>query len=74
MIYIISRRSNRRDWDGVRELIAADAHVRVADRFAGPLADAPYFGRYDRVTAPWRMAPGEVDGECAAPTVLRGRG
>jgi hypothetical protein len=30
----------------------------VADRFAGALADAPYFGRYDRVTAAWRMALG----------------
>jgi RNA polymerase sigma-70 factor (ECF subfamily) len=26
---------NRRDWDGVRELISADARLTVADRFAG---------------------------------------
>src|SRR5262249_52123329 len=46
-------RFNRHDWDGVRELIAADARVRVADHFDGPLEDAPYFARYDRVTTPW---------------------
>src|SRR5262249_61817438 len=56
-------RFNRHDWDGVRELIVADARVRVADRFDGPLADAPYFARYDRVTTPWRLAPAGVDGE-----------
>jgi RNA polymerase sigma-70 factor (ECF subfamily) len=56
-------RFNRRDWDGVRELIAADARVVVADRFAGPVDEAPYFGRYDRLTRAWRIAAGEVDGE-----------
>jgi RNA polymerase sigma-70 factor (ECF subfamily) len=55
-------RFNRRDWDGVRELIAADARVAVADRFAGPVDEAPYFGRYDSLTRAWRIA-GEVDGE-----------
>ena len=34
-------RFNRRDWDGVRELISADARLHVADAFAGKLADAP---------------------------------
>ena len=65
-------RFNRRDWNGLRELITADAHVRVADRFAGPLADAPYFGRYDRITTPWRMALGEVDGEPVIIALQRG--
>ena len=65
-------RFNRRDWDGLRELITADARVRVADRFAGRLADSPYFGRYDRLTAPWRMAVGEVDGEPVIITLQRG--
>jgi RNA polymerase sigma-70 factor, ECF subfamily len=55
-------RFNRRDWDGVRELIAADARVRVADRFVGPLTSSPYFGVYQRRTSPWRLAPGTVDG------------
>ncbi len=61
-------RFNRRDWDGVRELIAADARLRVADRFAGLLAESPYFGNYERWPIPWRLEAGEVDGE---PVILR---
>src|SRR5262249_17718769 len=56
---------NWRDGEGLRELITADARLLVADRFAGPLADAPYFSRYERMTTPWRMAVGEVDGQMA---------
>jgi len=65
LLHLYVERFNRRDWDGLRELITADARLRVADRFAGPLADAPYFGRYERMTIPWRMAVGEIDGEPA---------
>ena len=56
-------RFNKRDWDGVRELASADARLRVADCFAGRLADSPYFVEYERPIIPWRMAPGSVDGE-----------
>jgi RNA polymerase sigma-70 factor, ECF subfamily len=56
-------RFNRRDWDGVRELISADARLRVAERFAGKLVDAPYFANYERWPRPWKLAVGEVDGE-----------
>src|SRR6516165_4173419 len=73
LLHLYVERFNRRDWDGLRELIAADAQLRVADRFAGPLADAPYFGRYERMASPWRMAVGEVDGEPAV-VVLRPSG
>jgi len=55
-------RFNRRDWDGLRELISADARLRVADRFAGRLSESPYFSRYEKMKQPWRMAVGEVDG------------
>ena len=65
VLHLYVDRFNRRDWDGLRELITADARLLVADRFAGPLADAPYFGRYERVTIPWRMTVGEVDGQMA---------
>jgi RNA polymerase sigma-70 factor (ECF subfamily) len=58
-------RFNRRDWDGVRELASADARLRVADCFAGRLADSPYFVEYERPIIPWRMALGKVDGETA---------
>jgi RNA polymerase sigma-70 factor (ECF subfamily) len=56
-------RFNRRDWDGVRELISADARLTVADAFAGKLADAPYFRNYELWPMPWKLAMGEVDGE-----------
>jgi RNA polymerase sigma-70 factor (ECF subfamily) len=56
-------RFNRHDWDGVRELASADAGLRVADCFAGRLADSPYFVEYERRSIPWRMALGKVDGE-----------
>ena len=65
-------RFNRHDWDGVRELIAVDAQVRVADRYVGPVRGAPYFGRYDRLTTPWRLEPGEVDGEPVLLVLERG--
>ena len=48
--------------------MAADSRVRVADRFDGPLVDAPYFGRYARVMTPWRLVLADVDGEPAAVT------
>jgi RNA polymerase sigma-70 factor (ECF subfamily) len=56
-------RFNRRDWQGVQELASADARLRVADCFAGRLADSPYFVEYERPIIPWRMALGEADGE-----------
>jgi len=62
-------RFNRRDWDGLRELITADARVRVADRFAGPLTTSPYFAR---LAAPWRVALGRVDGEPVIITLSQG--
>ena len=34
-------RFNRRDWDGLRKLISADARLEVADRFSGRLTDSP---------------------------------
>lgn len=64
-------RFNRRDWDGVRTLIRADASVLVADRFSGPIAGSPYFGNYERWSAPWRLAPGRVDGEPAVLALQR---
>ncbi len=65
-------RFNRRDWDGVRELISADARLTVADAFAGELVDAPYFSNYERRSMPWRLTPGEVDGEPVVIILQRG--
>lgn len=58
-------RFNRQDWDGLRELIRADARLLVADRYAGSFADGDYLGVYSRMRVTWRLAPGEVDGEPA---------
>jgi RNA polymerase sigma-70 factor, ECF subfamily len=63
LLQLYVERFNGRDWDGLRELIAADARLHVADRFAGSLADSPYWGNYERWAVPWRLAVGEVDGE-----------
>ncbi len=65
LLHLYVERFNQQDWDGLRQLIAADARLRVADRFAGPLMDAPYFANYARTTVPWRLAVGDVDGEPA---------
>ena len=56
-------RFNRKDWEGLRELISADAQLRVVDAFDGRLANAPYFSNYERLSVPWKLAVGEVDGE-----------
>jgi RNA polymerase sigma-70 factor (ECF subfamily) len=71
LLHLYVERFNQRDWDGLRELIAADARLRVADRFAGRLADSSYFGVYERFAFPWRMAVGEVEGEPAILTLRR---
>lgn len=63
LLHLYVERFNRRDWDGVRELIRADARLHVADRFAGALSQSPYFGVYERMTTPWRLGVGEVDDE-----------
>jgi RNA polymerase sigma-70 factor (ECF subfamily) len=65
LLHLYVERFNRQDWNGLRELIAADARLRVADRFAGPLTESPYFGNYARMTVPWRLAVGDVDSEPA---------
>ena len=65
-------RFNRRDWDGVRELVSADARLNVAERFAGKFSDAPYFFNYERWPVPWKLALGEVDGEPVVIVLERG--
>jgi RNA polymerase sigma-70 factor (ECF subfamily) len=63
LLHLYVDRFNKRDWDGLRELISADAQLRVVDRFAGPVEKAPYFKNYERQTVPWQLAVAEVDGE-----------
>ncbi len=63
LLHLYVDRFNKRDWEGLRKLISADARLRVADRFAGSFDKSPYFGNYERQTVPWRLAVAEVDGE-----------
>jgi RNA polymerase sigma-70 factor, ECF subfamily len=63
IVQLYVERFNRHDWNGVRELISADARLRVADRYAGRLSGSPYFSVYEKMPMPWRMAAGEVEGE-----------
>ena len=65
LLRLYVERFNQRDWDGLRDLIAADARVIVADRFVGSLPDAPYFATYERMAVPWRLSVGGIDGEAA---------
>jgi RNA polymerase sigma-70 factor, ECF subfamily len=53
---------NRRDWDGLRELISADARLRVADLYAGRLDESGFFTRYAS-WHDWHLAVGDVEGE-----------
>jgi RNA polymerase sigma-70 factor (ECF subfamily) len=73
LLHLYVDRFNQRDWEGLRKLISADARLRVADRFAGSFDESPYFGNYERQTAPWRLTAAEVDGELAL-VVLRRHG
>ena len=72
VLHLYVERFNNRDWNSLRELISADARLRVNDAFAGKVADAPYFGNYAQWSMPWRMAVGEVDGEPVVIILRRG--
>jgi RNA polymerase sigma-70 factor (ECF subfamily) len=72
VMQLYPERFNRRDWDGVRELVSADARLNVAERFAGKFSDAPYFFNYERWPVPWKLALGEVDGEPVVIILERG--
>jgi len=65
LLRLYVERFNQRDWDGLRELIADDARLRVHDRYLGRLDESGYFGVYSRFPAGWHMAVGNVDGETA---------
>jgi RNA polymerase sigma-70 factor, ECF subfamily len=63
LLHLYVDRFNKRDWEGLRKLISADAQLRVVDRFAGSLDESPYFGNYEGQKMPWRLVVAEVDGE-----------
>ena len=72
LLELYIERFNRHDWNGLRELISADAQLRVTDAFEGPLADSPYFGNYSHLSVPWKLSVGELDGESVVVLLRRG--
>jgi RNA polymerase sigma-70 factor (ECF subfamily) len=72
LLELYVKRFNRQDWDGLRELISADARLSVADRFLGKVSESPYFGNFERWSVPWRMTTGEIDGQEVVVTLQNG--
>jgi RNA polymerase sigma-70 factor, ECF subfamily len=72
LLELYAERFNRHDWDGLRELISADARLRLADIYSGRLSDTPYFWNYERWPWSWKLAVGEVDGEQVVIILRRG--
>jgi RNA polymerase sigma-70 factor (ECF subfamily) len=67
ILQLYVNRFNSRDWDGLRELISADARLLVADRYSGSFAAGGYLGVYSRMPVTWRLTIGEVD---SGPSVI----
>jgi RNA polymerase sigma-70 factor, ECF subfamily len=63
LLQLYVERFNQRDWNGLRELISADARLLYADGYGGRLNDSQYFSKYESSPIIWRVAAGEVDGE-----------
>lgn len=55
-------RFNRRDWAGVRELLAPDARLEVVGRTSVPFEGAPYFRNYADLAWQWRLEQVLVEG------------
>jgi RNA polymerase sigma-70 factor, ECF subfamily len=53
---------NRRDWEAVQSLLAAEARLEVVHRSEGPLRDACYFINYGKLPWPWKLAIARIDG------------
>jgi RNA polymerase sigma-70 factor (ECF subfamily) len=61
-------RFNRHDWDGLRELIQADARLELVGVAAGTMLDIGknYFNNYLQLPVDWRFVVDTVDGELVA--------
>src|SRR5260370_8002468 len=55
LLHLYVDRFNKHDWDGLRELIRADARLCVADRFPGPIVESPSFWNYQPHRVPSRL-------------------
>ncbi|MBO9621543.1 MAG: sigma-70 family RNA polymerase sigma factor [Sphingomonas sp.] len=52
LLRLYVERFNQRDWDGVRDLVSADARLQVYERFEGLMRESPYFLRNEQ-WLPW---------------------
>lgn len=68
LLHLYVEKFNRRDWNGLRKLISADAQLLFPDGYMGRLEDSPYFSKCESSPIPWQVTVGEVDGE---PVILR---
>ena len=61
-------RFNRHDWDGLRDLIQADARLEIVGEAAGTMSDIGknYFSNYLALRPEWRFVVDVVDGELLA--------
>ena len=66
-------RFNRRDWEGVRKLIARDCRLRITDVYAGQMGEQ-YFGNFAALPFEWRLAPGLIDDQGVVLVMRRGDG
>lgn len=70
LLQLYVERFNRRDWNGLRELISADAQLLFPDGYGGHLLSSQYFSKYESSPVAWQMEVGSVDGE---PVILSKR-
>lgn len=61
-------RFNRHDWDGLRDLIQADARLELVGVAAGTMLDIGknYFSNYTKLPSEWRFVVESMDGELVA--------
>src|SRR6185312_383547 len=55
-------RFNRQDWEGVRDLVRADARLAITNLYTGPLIQG-YYTRFESMPFPWHLTTGHLDGE-----------
>jgi len=71
VLHLYADRFNKRDWEGLRKLISADARLRFADRFAGPIDESHTSELTNGREVPWRLTVGRcgrrVDSRGASP-------
>jgi RNA polymerase sigma-70 factor (ECF subfamily) len=63
---------NRRDWEGLKQLVSADARLEIVGEAEGRMSGlgASYSGNYTKLPWEWRLEAGVIDG---APVIVHSR-